>query len=217
MAVSIDNIPLFRFLTADQIQLVLKNLIHIDKQKGQPIVVKGEKVLGVFIVASGTVGVYGGATKKSIATLEEGRCFGEMALLEGMTASATVRAEQENTHLWLLRSDFMQLQSTEDKSFAVNLFRGMAVDLSSKLCSITALICEQQTEISDFRLEIQPNDLMGSLISDLEELSTKLSEQLQKQPQGQNELLVLAPRLARNIVSLKKLSDFLTSLTGTFG
>ena len=63
----------------------------------EAIVTEGEQGNAFYVVVSGTVVVMKGA--KSVAELDEGQCFGEMAYLAHGTRSATVLAKDAVTVL----------------------------------------------------------------------------------------------------------------------
>ena len=75
--------------------------------QGTKIVEKGAADSALYIIAVGRVGVFDG--ERQLATLEEGKLFGEMALLDPGLRSATVSALEETRLLRLDGAVFQDL------------------------------------------------------------------------------------------------------------
>ncbi|HSP56214.1 MAG TPA: cyclic nucleotide-binding domain-containing protein, partial [Dehalococcoidia bacterium] len=76
-------------------------------EKGDDLVHAGQDTPGLFIIKTGTVSAIvsaEGGVEREVATLGQGECVGEMALLTDEPASATVRAMTE-TEAWILEPD----------------------------------------------------------------------------------------------------------------
>src|SRR5690348_13271396 len=65
--------------------------------------------------------------------LGQGQIFGEMALLDQGSRSATVVAIEENTELYAIRSDAFVTLCQQDTAIGYIMMRNMALDLSFKL------------------------------------------------------------------------------------
>ncbi len=101
----IATAPLFRPLDRGQrIDLVRRFVAH-EVAAGTDLIREGESVPGLYLVLSGAVDVWkrDGAQKVLLATLSTGDVFGEMSLLNGAPASASVTAAQRSTVLVLAR------------------------------------------------------------------------------------------------------------------
>jgi CRP-like cAMP-binding protein len=104
--------PIFRpFSRVQQLDLLRRFTGH-DAAAGTVIIREGDEGRGLFMVLSGEVQV---ATRDDlgaevpIATLRAGEVFGEIALLRGTPASATVTAGRQSTVLFLGREYFERL------------------------------------------------------------------------------------------------------------
>ena len=102
------------FSRPQQLELLRRFTSH-DVAAGTDIVREGDWTTGLYIVLSGEVVVSKrspdgpGAPPVALATLRAGEVFGEMALLAGTTASATVTASRRATVLYLAREYFERL------------------------------------------------------------------------------------------------------------
>lgn len=103
--------PLFRPLDRKQRMDLIRRFTAHDVPAGVAIVREGEPGQGLFLLLSGEVDVskIDGDSKVLLATLKPGDVFGEISLLHGGHASATVTAAQKSTVLFLAREVFAKL------------------------------------------------------------------------------------------------------------
>jgi CRP-like cAMP-binding protein len=104
--------PLFRPFTPQQRLDLLRSFTGHEVAAGTAIVREGQPVSGLYVVLSGEVEVVkrqddGGEV--TLATLRAGEVFGEIALVKGTAATATVRATRQSTVLFLAREYFHRL------------------------------------------------------------------------------------------------------------
>jgi len=107
---ALASVPLFSQLSRKDLSRLGKAVVERKYKKGETIVKEGEQAVAFFIVTKGRVEVIGGAGTKKHTVLNEigaGQCFGEMALLDGMPRTATVRALEDTECLVLSRWDFV--------------------------------------------------------------------------------------------------------------
>jgi CRP-like cAMP-binding protein/di/tricarboxylate transporter len=82
-----------------------------EVETGEAVCLQGEAADGLYIVAEGQFGVFvasaDGDTETRVGTLTPGDYFGEMALLEGVPRSATVRADVPGEVLHLEQARFL--------------------------------------------------------------------------------------------------------------
>jgi ATP-binding cassette subfamily B protein len=89
------DLPLLRFLTPEARTLVIDSFVPESYTFGQPIVTEGEPADAFYVLTSGSARVVKrgrGGEEISLGLLRSGDSFGEMALLEDTTRTATVRA-----------------------------------------------------------------------------------------------------------------------------
>lgn len=101
--------PLFENLSEDAIDLLAQSTRIQTYRTGQVILREGRVGAAFFILVSGSVEVVkgsSGAEPVVIATLGAGEFFGEIATMQHVPRSASVRARQETTCLVIWRLDF---------------------------------------------------------------------------------------------------------------
>lgn len=103
--------PLFRPFTAQQRVDLARRFTGHDVAPGTEIIREGDPGRGLYIVLSGEVEVCKGEEpfEQILATLRTGDLFGEIALVRGTPATATVRAGRPTTVLFLAREYFERL------------------------------------------------------------------------------------------------------------
>jgi len=103
--------PMFKpFSRPQQLELLQRFTSH-DVEPGTVVVREGDWTTGLYLVLSGEMQVSKQAhgVDTPLALLRAGEAFGEMALLEGSTATATVTAARRATILYLAREYFERL------------------------------------------------------------------------------------------------------------
>jgi CRP-like cAMP-binding protein len=101
----IATAPLFRSLDRSQRLDLVRRFVAHEIAPSTDVIREGENVPGLYLVLSGAVDVWkrDGQEKILLATLGPGEVFGEMSLLHGAPATATVTAAQRSTLLLLAR------------------------------------------------------------------------------------------------------------------
>ena len=102
----IARIPLFAALSAAEIGDITRFLNARTVPAGTVVVLKGDQAHSMFVIASGEVEV---ELPTGPIRLGEGQFFGERALLENATRSATVRATQPTRLLVLDKGDLQAM------------------------------------------------------------------------------------------------------------
>jgi CRP-like cAMP-binding protein len=97
--------PLFRPLDRTQQLDLMRRFVGHEMAAGTDIIREGEPGRGLYVLLHGGVDVSkrDGDQKVLLATLGAGDVFGEMSLLQGAPATATVSASQRSTVLFLAR------------------------------------------------------------------------------------------------------------------
>jgi CRP-like cAMP-binding protein len=103
--------PLFKPFSPQQRVDLARRFTGHDVAPGTDLIREGDAGRGLYVVLSGEVEVLKGEEpfETSIATLRAGDVFGEIALIRGTPATATVRAARQSTVLFLAREYFERL------------------------------------------------------------------------------------------------------------
>ncbi|CAK0883975.1 unnamed protein product, partial [Prorocentrum cordatum] len=95
------KVPVFRSLSADQVDGLVRSLVLERFTSGAQIFKQGEPGSTFFIIAEGEVRVLIGG--KLVRSLGKGACFGERALLLDEPRSATVEVSSSEAELWAVK------------------------------------------------------------------------------------------------------------------
>jgi voltage-gated potassium channel len=106
----IAKVPLFQQLEAADVAEIIRVMRSEMAEAGETIARKGDDADCVHVVASGSVELVGGASRRRCA---EGDMFGEAAVLAGAPRDATVRALELTRLLAIDRDDFNALVERE--------------------------------------------------------------------------------------------------------
>jgi CRP-like cAMP-binding protein len=108
----LSQTQLFEPLARRELSRIAAILHHRDYMPRETIVKQGAPGVGMYIIQSGGADVLledaSGATML-LATLTEGRFFGEMSLLDGAPRAATVKANTRTHVLGFFKADLMDL------------------------------------------------------------------------------------------------------------
>ncbi len=119
----VHQVPFFENFSREQVRNILmaSNLVKVSK--GKVVVSEGEIDDSFYIILSGNASVK--KNDKTLATIERGECFGEMAYLSGQTRAATVVANSDcilmKISATLLDKSPKSLQLLFLKQFAITL------------------------------------------------------------------------------------------------
>ena len=112
------RVPFLAGITEEQAHKLAACVEQHAYAKGQTVVFRGTTVDGLFVVASGKVGVWikrkPSAQPELAAELGTGEVFGETSILESGTAGATVKALEDETLVFLVpQAAFLELLAAE--------------------------------------------------------------------------------------------------------
>ncbi len=125
--------PMFEDLEPKEVQEVIHIVETVKYGPGQTIFSEGDSGDAWYALYSGEVEVlkksYSG--ENTINTLEPGTCFGEMAVLDGLPRSASIRTTKETVVLRMPQGKFKELLDN-DHIIAYKLIKHMAILLASR-------------------------------------------------------------------------------------
>jgi CRP/FNR family cyclic AMP-dependent transcriptional regulator len=110
------SVPIFSGLASKHLKRLAKLMVPRSFKAGEAIVKEKDQPAGFFVITSGRVEVVRGGTSgkpQVLASLGPGEFFGEMALFEGQSRVATVRALEDTECLAMTGWDFRAELSTD--------------------------------------------------------------------------------------------------------
>ena len=142
----ISEIPIFNELEPEDTQILSKYLFPKELAMGGLVCKEGQHGSFLSFVASGELEIVKTLDGKevTISTISPGDSLGEMALIDGLTRSATVRACKASTILILRRDDFNKLLA-EHPEVGIKILKGIARLLSLNLRKASAQITTYMT------------------------------------------------------------------------
>ncbi len=131
----LQNHNIFKDLIPQELDVLKKFMKLTEVDIGQVIFKQGGAAESMCLVLSGELEIMK-TTKDGklvkIATIGDGQSVGEMALVDGMVRSATVRAAMLSTIVILKRSDFDEIMQQYPR-IAAKLMKGIARHISINL------------------------------------------------------------------------------------
>ena len=134
-AIAIRKVPIFESLSRKEIAAVEKLIHKREYSLNEDIFREKDPGGGMYIIMDGSVSIIknqGGATEETLATLESGDFFGEIALLDESPRTATAISLQESSILGFYRTDLYELVDRRPK-LAVKIIVNLARVVSERL------------------------------------------------------------------------------------
>lgn len=155
----LHKMPLFRFLTYQELVRVVNITEVRSYEAGDEVVAEGQDGDELFLVLTGQVRVHTGDTL--ITLLSVGQHFGEMALVDKASRSASVSADEPSKLLVLRRRDFFDIVR-KDHDVAVKL-------LWSFLGVLTERLRKTSSELGKERAKDAVKDVNEELFAEVPE------------------------------------------------
>jgi CRP/FNR family cyclic AMP-dependent transcriptional regulator len=144
------NIPIFSRLKGEELSSVEQYMKILDVIPGEIVFEEGDRGDYVCFVVEGSLEV----EKKTesgesivISSLSRGRSIGEMAIIDDLPRSATVKAKDKSTLLTLSREDFDYLLA-KHPDIGVKILKGLARLLSMNLRKTSNRLAEYMLPLS---------------------------------------------------------------------
>lgn len=154
----LHKMPLFRFLTYQELVRVLNITDVREYATGDPVVNEGEEGEELFIVLTGQVRVHSG--EAVYTELGQGQHFGEMALIDKAERSASVTAAEESKLLSIKRRDFFDMVR-KDHDVAVKLLWSFLGVLAQRLRSTSRELGKARDQLAMEQLAELTDEIMG--------------------------------------------------------
>jgi HEAT repeat protein len=120
----LKRIPLYDSMTLDQLRTIAAHLTERDMSHGTIIFHEGDSNQELYLIVSGKVDIvkHFGATPRTLATLQAGDFFGEMAIFEDRPRSADAVGAEQGILLVLSPEHFRQVV-LQDPAISFEIFR----------------------------------------------------------------------------------------------
>jgi len=131
----LSRLPLFQELSLDEISILDQYLGFLELAKGDTVFDEGESGEFVCFVVNGELEVLKkspGGDSSTITKLGKGQTIGEMALIDELPRSATVRARSPSSLTVLSRKGFEELAG-QSPEIAIKILKYLARSLSLNL------------------------------------------------------------------------------------
>ena len=144
------NIPILARLKDEELRTIVKHMNLIDVIPGETVFEEGDTGDYVCFVVDGTLDV----VKKSetgesivISTLSKGGSIGEMAVIDELPRSATVKARTKSTLITLSQENFNYILA-EHSTIGVKVLKGIARLLSMNLRKTSSRLADYMLPLS---------------------------------------------------------------------
>ena len=127
----LERIPVFGALREDALNLLLEHAREVNVQRGSWFFHEADAADSMFVLMHGRVSVIKGWQGRSVllGQLGAGDCFGEMALMDLMPRSASVRADEDCLAIEFNAGDLLVLFEHDVEQFAL-----MQMNLAREVC-----------------------------------------------------------------------------------
>jgi len=138
----VHTVRLFNGFTPEDARIFLAASRFEQHAAGKRLIVEGETSYEIYVLLSGMVSVKRktGSTETELASLGPGDTFGELALLDFGTRSASIDVTTDTRLLVADRASLFRLTSLEGK-----LYRNLAIMMASRLRETDTMLSELAT------------------------------------------------------------------------
>jgi PPM family protein phosphatase len=146
----IQKIPLFRYLTYQELMKVLAVASVRSYMPNDPIIVENSLGNEMFVILSGSVSLL--KSGQMIRPLKPGAFFGEMGLIDNAPRSASIVAAEPTRLMVIGRADFYPLLRKEP-NLAVKLLWSFCQSLNERLRITTELLSDVKADLDSLKPE----------------------------------------------------------------
>ena len=141
----LQNTPIFGGIREDTLKLLLEKCADLEVKKGGYFFEENDDAASMFVLEDGVVSVikHWNDTPVILHQLKSGDCFGEIALMEMMPRSASIRADERCQAIELPRSALFALYQADLEQFAL-IQMNMGREICRRLRDADARLFEAQ-------------------------------------------------------------------------
>jgi len=112
LVTTLKRVPLFKVLTEEECQLLLRRVLHQHFKAHEPIFSEGEPCRALYLIEAGSVKIFGSSTggrEQVLATQGPGGTLGELAVLDGGNYPTSAAATTDSDLLLIKKEDLQAL------------------------------------------------------------------------------------------------------------
>jgi CRP/FNR family cyclic AMP-dependent transcriptional regulator len=146
----VSEIPIFDRLDGDELTILIQHMGYLQLEEGEKLFEEGDEGDHVFFVSSGAVDVLKHVDDDesvALTCLRKGRSVGEMAMIDQLKRSATIRARERSNILCMSRSQFDDLLARYP-ALGIKILKGIAVMLSQNLRKTASRLADYMLPMS---------------------------------------------------------------------
>ncbi len=117
----LQNHPIFGGINFSTIELILELSLLVHKKQGEFFFREGEPGCSMYVIQNGSASVIksSGQTEYLIGQINEGDCFGEMAIIDHCPRSAAVKAETDVSAIEITTSILLEVYKHDLEQFTM--------------------------------------------------------------------------------------------------
>lgn len=117
IATTITESPLFKHLSGEDMQSIIDTATLQEYADGDAIIEEGGAVSALYVLVDGNVRVWTKSLNREVdlKTLGRGAYFGEVSLMSGKSATATVEAQGSATAIAIAKDTVLRLVEKDEK------------------------------------------------------------------------------------------------------
>lgn len=171
----LKTVPFFQHFNDAQLEELISLGQFVDYSGGRTLFEQGDAADCLYVILSGRVKVFGkdpAGNEVELSVLGHGDFFGELALVDGGTRSATIRALESSEFFLLNRQGFLQLLTRSP-----DLLSDVLADISAKVRSSNEKIYTEMLERQkvESEMEIERHRSLAQMVAGVaHEINTPL-------------------------------------------
>jgi CRP-like cAMP-binding protein len=156
----LQRMPVFGAISDDTLHFLLDQVRELRVDTGQFFFREGDRADSMYVLESGEVAVLKGWGEHEILlhNLKAGDCFGEMALLDLLPRSASVRAESDCKAFTLSCTDLYRLFERDAEQFAL-IQMNIGREISRRLRLVDELLLRAHMGQMPASAELMPRSI----------------------------------------------------------
>lgn len=129
-----QNLPIFGGISFSTIELILNLSLLVHKKQGEYFFREGESGCSMYVMKKGSASVIktSGQTEYLIRHINEGDCFGEMAIIDHFPRSAAIKADVDSCAIEISTSILLEVYKHDLEQFTM-IQMNMSREVSRRL------------------------------------------------------------------------------------